>query len=665
MLFTGLAGLGLAAHAQGNLWVTGSAAQANANANNTNVTQADTSVLQEMERAYARHQSTRLTQLLPSVAGNPLEVYGAYWELKSRLESASTEEIRAFLQRWQGTYFEDRLRNDWLLLLGQTGDSVNFAREWPLYRMRDDADVRCWATSFGLQSDAAGFLQDWQTARGSSSACEAAAQRLLSNGKISPADVWRKADELALGSNWSAAPRVVALVDTEAAERLKSALSNPRKSIEHMSLSAEVARAVFARYAAQDADGAADALRRYAQARAGMSNAQRDWIWGAIGQQAAMSLSGNAGFDFAQAKAMQGWSDEMLAWRVRAALRAGLAQHADEIVQSIAAMSDKAQRDPTWVYWQARALASTGSKDNVAQAQKLYRSIASMQGFYEMLATEELGGTIAPPVEAAHPSAADIDKARSTPGFARAMLAIQAGLRTFGVREWSYTAHLQTPGGLPARELLAAAEWACQMEVWDRCINTAERTPGIFAVWQRYPMPHQQAVLGNSASVGMDAAYVYGLIRQESRFVTSSRSGVGASGLMQLMPATARWTARKIGLAGFSPDQVYDSQTNVLLGVNYLRLALESFQGSRPLAAAAYNAGPGRARRWREGAGSQEGAIWVENIPYAETRDYVKKVLANTTMYAAIISGKPQSLRVELGQVDPAGSATAVVSDLP
>ena len=162
-----------------------------------------------------------------------------------------------------------------------------------------------------------------------------------------------------------------------------------------------------------------------------------------------------------------------------------------------------------------------------------------------------------------------------------------------------------------------------------------------------------------------DPAYVYGLIRQESRFVTVARSGVGASGLMQIMPATARWTAKKIGMTGFSPEQVYDSRTNVVLGVNYLNLALESFQNSKPLAAAAYNAGPGRPKRWRELGGTMEGAIWAENVPFTETRDYVKKVLANTTIYAALISGKPQSLKAELGQVGPAPVTVANLGDLP
>ena len=147
-----------------------------------------------------------------------------------------------------------------------------------------------------------------------------------------------------------------------------------------------------------------------------------------------------------------------------------------------------------------------------------------------------------------------------------------------------------------------------------------------------------------------------------------AKSGVGASGLMQVMPATARWTAKKIGLVGFQPHQITDRETNIAIGTGYLKLVLNDFGGSMPLAAAAYNAGPGRPRQWRGQAGGPtlEAAVWAENIPFNETRDYVKKVLANTTAYAALITGQPQSLKARLGTVGPRGdTAPASEEDLP
>jgi soluble lytic murein transglycosylase len=170
-------------------------------------------------------------------------------------------------------------------------------------------------------------------------------------------------------------------------------------------------------------------------------------------------------------------------------------------------------------------------------------------------------------------------------------------------------------------------------------------------------------------AIGLDPAYVYGLIRQESRFITDARSHVGASGLMQVMPATAKWTAKKIGLANFQPQHITDRDTNIAIGTGYLKLVLDDFEGSMPMAAAAYNAGPSRPRQWRAPGGSGpvlEGAIWAENIPFSETRDYVKRVLANTTNYAALLTGQPQSLKARMGQVGPRSGVHAPVNtELP
>jgi soluble lytic murein transglycosylase len=240
----------------------------------------------------------------------------------------------------------------------------------------------------------------------------------------------------------------------------------------------------------------------------------------------------------------------------------------------------------------------------------------------------------------------------ANPGLQRALYAIRIGLRSEGVREWNYSTNLHTPGGMGERELLAAADLACQAQVWDRCINTSERTSSEVDASQRYPMPLRDIVVQRSQEIGLDPAYVYGLIRQESRFIMDARSHVGASGLMQVMPATAKWTARKIGMSGFEPRQLTDKQVNVRIGTSYLKLVLDDFGGSMPLAAAAYNAGPSRSRAWRNGP-TLEGAIWAENVPFSETRNYVKKVLSNTTVYAAIITGQPQSLKQRLGTVGP------------
>jgi len=228
------------------------------------------------------------------------------------------------------------------------------------------------------------------------------------------------------------------------------------------------------------------------------------------------------------------------------------------------------------------------------------------------------------------------------------------------VREWNYSLR-----GMNDRQLLAAAQMACDRQVWDRCINTSDRTKVEIDLAQRFPMPFRDELVARAREIGLDPAYVYGLIRQESRFITDARSHAGASGLMQVMPATARWTARKIGLR-YTPSMISDPEVNLKLGTGYLKLVLERFEGSQPLATAAYNAGPGRSARWRQGPWL-EPAVWAENIPFNETRDYVKKVLWNASFYAALLGGEAPSLTPRLGSAigprttaEPAGDG-----DLP
>lgn len=213
------------------------------------------------------------------------------------------------------------------------------------------------------------------------------------------------------------------------------------------------------------------------------------------------------------------------------------------------------------------------------------------------------------------------------------------------------------------RQHLAAAEFARQNNLLDRMVNTSDRTQIAIDFSQRFPTPHADVMRANALPLGLDVAWVYGLIRQESRFIMNARSHVGASGLMQLMPATAQFVARKIGMDGFTASQVNDIDVNLRLGANYLNMVLGELDGSQALATAAYNAGPGRPRAWRATLTRPvEGAIFAETIPFAETRGYVKNVLSNATYYAAMFDNQPQSLKARLGVVVPKGY---VATELP
>ena len=628
--------------------------------------------LLEMQQAFRKGDRKKLEQLLPAVRGHALEPWAAYWELKARLNEATSQEVQAFMQRYAGSYQEDRLRNDWLLLLGQRREWGQFADLHPHYRMSDDREVRCYALLIGqIKGTAPATVADdvrsnWYALRDADDGCTHAAGELYSYKKLSALDIWRKARLGAEANRPRAVRAAVEIVAPEVLTQLKEVLDAPSKYLLARNMAGsrvrqELVLLALIRLASGDPDSAAHQLdSKWSEY---LSAEERNWAWGVIGKSAAQKLSGSAHGYFSNVTRNSHLNDDLLGWKVRAALRAGQWKAVGNVVD---AMGAEARQDSTWVYWKARAmLATKPSEADRAEARQLLEGIAGTRGFYEQLALEELGQRITVPPAPAPLTAEEKAAARANPGLNRGLYAILLGLRSEGVREWNYTTNLHTPGGMADRELLAAADFACQREVWDRCINTSERTKTVTDMAQRFPMPFRAAVVERAQGIGLDPAYVYGLIRQESRFIMDARSHVGASGLMQVMPATARWTARKIGLTGFTADQITDRDTNITIGTAYLKLALDDFAGSMPMAAAAYNAGPGRPRSWRNGP-VLDAAIWAENVPFAETRDYVKKVLANTTNYAAMLTGQPQSLKARLGTVGPRDSAAPEVNnDLP
>jgi len=628
-----------------------------------------------MREAFRKSQTTELARLLPATRGHALEPLARYWDMRARLESASPQEIRAALDAMAGSYWEDRLRNDWLLQLGKARDWARFEAERPLFRMNDDRQITCYT----LMLDAAGgrlppelaaerVREHWLAQRDADEGCATAAQALLASGHLKPAAVWQRARLMMEVNRPRAARQAVALLDEDRAQMIDTIAANPARYLDDKITAIrprtkELVTLAITRLAASD-PAAAAAEMEHLRWRAQLTAEERGWLWGVIGKRAAQRLQDDALTLFARGDARH-MTDDHLEWKARAGLRLG--QWA-AVRDAIYAMSPARRADPGWIYWRARTIEALQEPDAVvarAQARELYESIASPRDFHGQLALEALGMAIMAPAPPAPLTGDEKAAARQNPGLQRALAAMALGLRAEGVREWNYTIALHTPGGMAERELLAAADLACEQALWDRCINTSLRTPEAIDMAQRFPTPHREAVVARAREIGLDPAYVYGLIRQESRFVTDARSHVGASGLMQVMPATARWTARKIGLSDFKPHQINERDTNIQIGTAYLKFALDDFEGSLPLAAAAYNAGPGRARQWREGP-VLPGEIWAENIPFEETRDYVKRVLANTTNYAALLTGQPQSLRQRLGQVGPRSPmAQAVNTELP
>ena len=641
--------------------------------------QLGTDSIVDAREALRKNDKARLAALRSAVvaARHPLAMWVDYWDLGRRLNEAQQPEIDAFYERWSGSYVEDRLRNDWLQELGRRRDWPNFTRDHARYRMNDDREVACYALltrHLDGQDVKAAALAAWYAQRDLDDGCHQLASALTEARKIDAVDIWHEL-RLSVDANRPRAARAAAaLLGPAVSKAITEVLDQPARFLKHRvpdpgRQRKELAVLALMRLAQSDAEEAASVLD------AGWSKALDDdqaaLAWASVGRQAAQRLSERAHEHYLLAWQRQrdhgqppAWSDDTLAWGVRAALR-GARMDRERwavVAQSIDTMSATEQKDPTWAYWKARAAKARARGDNEREhARALFEPLASGLGFYAHLAAHELGRPLALPADPPPLTEAELERAAQTPGLQRGLQMAQIGLRDEGRREWNFTLR-----GMGDRELLAAAQLACKAADWQLCINTSERTREQIDLRQRYPMPFAQEITARARERGLDPAFVFGLIRQETRFMATLRSSAGASGLMQLMPATARWTARKIGL-DFQPGQVNDVDINLRLGTTYLRMVLDDFAGSQAMAAAAYNAGPGRPRRWREGP-VIDAAAWAENVPFNETRDYVKKVLSNATVYSHLLGqAAVPPLKTRLGSTigprDP--GTTAPDTNLP
>jgi soluble lytic murein transglycosylase len=660
------------------------------NAPTGNATHAGDDVVRDAHDAFVRRDRGQLATLRATALTNriPLAPWVDYWELTNRLSEVSSDEVEQFYARWPGSYVEDRLRNDWLLEVGHRHDWDAFKRDYPRFRMNDDRSVSCYATlidHLGGKDVHDTALAQWLAIKDIDGGCQLMAQTLYDDQVFTDGDVWRRmrqASELGGKPGERALRGAAQVLGKGVAKEIGTLVDNPARFVTHKADVGTVRRndmvtIALARMAANDPAAAALQLQERWQPAIGADNAS--WAWAVIAKHGAQSLLPEA-VDWAdrawaaRKPARKGdklgppdWSDDVLAWHARAALRAGDgAKRWKDVERAIDAMSERERAQDNWVYWRAQAelglalgMPPAESDAAVAAARAQLKALSANVSFYGLLAAEDLGAQFAFPPRPIPVSPLERGLAHANPGLQRGLSLTGLELRDEGRREWNYTLR-----GMSDRDMLAAAQWACDMSDWQLCINTSERTKSEIDIATRYPMPFRRDIVEAATNAGLDPAFVFGLIRQETRFMGNMKSAVGANGLMQLMPATAKWAAKKANIP-YRPELITDPSTNLRIGSWYLKAVLESFGGSDPMAAAAYNAGPARPRRWRGGL-MLAPEVWTENVPFFETRDYVKKVMTNAAIYAALLGNKGPQLRPRLGpQIGPRDAEQPPTPDMP
>jgi soluble lytic murein transglycosylase len=587
----------------------------------------------------ARHAST--------LQGHTLEPWADYWRLRLRIEDARADDVRKFLSQHAGTYLGDLLRGDWLRELGRRGDWQAFERDLgPL--QQDDLEIRCYGWSARLaRGDGEAAVEAraaWREPRELPDGCVPLTEKLLKSGAIDEAGIWQRVRLLLENGQVSAARRALGYLPakqqpderllTQAAVAPQKLLAQPPKNLEPRG-TREVLLFAVTRLARTDARAAAAMLEGPLGDQ--LPAEERATLWLRVATSGAIELMPEA-LDWYGRAGNAPLADEQLAWKARAAMRAGQWQ---TVIAAIEPMSIEARQDPAWTYWYGRALAAQGDAEG---ARGYYRRIAGQPYFYSVLATEELGSEADIPRPYTVATEEEVDAARRNPELARALELFRLGLRPEATKEWMFAVR-----NMADRELLAAAELARRAAVYDRAIGTAGRTEQLHDYRMRYLAPFREVFTTYAGAYDLEEAWVLGMVRQESRFIVDARSGTGAAGLMQLLPHTARWVAQKTGYRGYSAKRVADVETNIALGTRYLKFVLDAM-GHTVLASAAYNAGPNRARRWIPPR-PMEAAVFIESIPYGETREYVKRVMANTVHYALLLEGRSTSLKQRMGSV--------------
>lgn len=608
-------------------------------------------------QAFQAGNSARLDTHARRLQGHVLEPYAAYYQLSLQLENVSTDAVKKFLSHHQGSFLADKLHGEWLKTLGKKQQWKLFAAEYPAL-INKDADLVCYSLQQRLAANDSGALDEarplWFNAHDLPKNCTPLFEALTATGQLTAEDVWTRLRLTLEAGNVSVTKHVNRYLPKDQAlneRKLDDATSNPLRYLEqHRHETKTRADREAALYALLRLlrSGPDQAFAYWPKVRERFDPAEQSYFLGHLASQAARRLDPRALGWFKQAAATHPsvpLSDTQLAWQTRAALRAG---DWKMVLRGIEAMSAVEQQAGVWRYWKARALKTKG---RITEANALFAPLSSEHNFYGQLAEEEMGVVIGIPDEPYKAGAQEIAAMQQLPGIQRALALYRLGLRIEATREWNWSIR-----GYDDRRLLAAAEVARRNGIYDRAISTADRTVQQHDFSLRFPVPHREALQGHLQQQKLDEAWVYGLIRQESRFITDAKSSAGATGLMQLMPTTAKWVAKKMSIKNYHHALANEVSTNLALGTYYLKHVLTTLDNQPLLASAAYNAGPGRARQWRD-TRPLEGAIYAETIPFNETRDYVKKVLSNSMYYASTLGHRLQTLRQRLGVVAPRSTA--------
>lgn len=589
-------------------------------------------------------------QTLASLQGYPLYDYltaaDLRWQLSHNAGSELDQQVQKFIQRHPNLPPAQSLRSSWIYSLARRGQ---WSQVQGLTTQASSTTMQCLNLRARLavgqdDSVAKPAIALWLVGKSQPKACDPVFEWMQSRGLLTPARILHRA-RLAVVNRQSGLARYLARqLDGAAADTVQrwvALLGSPVDLNFVPALDPDVAVAVFKRLALQDVDAAAglqDELAKRLHLAPAQVYAMRRYLGLLYAQEHRPEAL--AWFERLDAARMD---DYVRAWRIRAALMQGRWALA---LDWLKALPPDEAKEEVWRYFRARCLSETGRR---AQAKALFVPLAKERSYYGYLAADQLGVKYSFNSQPLAANPAIASELRANPALARAHELHLLKMNTAANREWSVVT-----GDLARTSLQQAALLAHQWGWHAQAIITLAKSDYWDDLDIRYPVAYQELVLQSARDNGLDPAYVMAIIRTESLFRADVHSPANAVGLMQLLPGTARKVAREIGAPRPSTDDLEQPAVNIPLGTRYLREQLDRFDDNLALASAAYNAGPHRISRWLgESDRTVAADIWVENIPYTETRRYVQRAMSHMTVFQSRLDRKITRVTDRISPITP------------
>ncbi|WP_413680458.1 transglycosylase SLT domain-containing protein [Psychrobacter sp. I-STPA6b] len=607
------------------------------------------------------------------MSGGLFAMYPEYWRLNDSLEMQNSATVARFARQYGGSVMAEKLAADFAEVKAKAGDYASVRQVANLVVNADESEECALALGYNQGGDSIRSItakeKVWLTTKKQPALCNQLATELNSNPIITNQDrLERLKRMLRTGSTGDIIALSVRLGVPIEYSALSEIQRNPNnflnrfKQEPYSQLNQYLYLYAIGRMADKSYRDAAlqvdyDIRQDNQRSQHLLSDDTRQYAYRILGVKR-MNYNTDDGFneeaiEWFRKSLGQSFNFEEAEDYAQAAIR--FSQWAD-LINAISSMSNTTQREPIWQYWLARAYEQVGDANQKNIAKQIYQTLARSDDYYGLLSRDKIGQRYHVSQSGGNqmPAVTDYDRQRvnQDPHFARAFALYNADAsRTYANREWNWAVK-QARDNRDYALITAAAKQAYDIGWLDRAIYAIESTDGLKSLALSHPMPYQSSVVRYSQSVGIDPAWAYGIMRQESRFVTSARSGVGASGLMQIMPATARYIARNLG-EPYSSSRANHGDTNIRYGTWYMSDILAKLNYQPVLATAGYNAGPNKAKRWQPTYGQMMADQYVETIAYPETRNYVKHVMENATIYSSLL-GNAMPISQRMGVI-PSG----------